>query len=208
MADDNAARAADATVRRATWTDAEPLSQTLARAFQDDPLVMHLLPNEAARQSKLPRMFKLLFKLGLPFGACDVTSGYEAATLWRPPGKWRIPVWQYVTNGREFLGLFGADGLRTMGIMDHIEKVHPKEPHWYLQTIGTDPSKQGKGYGGLVMRHQLSRADEAGLPAYLESSKEKNLPIYQSFGFELTGEIKLPKGPTLYPMWRKARPKA
>src|SRR5438270_334685 len=80
-----------------------------------------------------------------------------------------------------------------------------REPHWYLQAIGTDPARQGKGYGGVVMRHQLTFVDAAGLPAYLESSKEKNIPIYASFGFEVTGEIRLPGGPILYPMWRKAR---
>jgi hypothetical protein len=33
----------------------------------------------------------------------------------------------------------------------------------------------------------------------------ENIPIYASFGFEVTGEIKLPDGPTLWPMWRQAR---
>jgi GNAT superfamily N-acetyltransferase len=95
-----------------------------------------------------------------------------------------------------------------MGVMDRIEKVHPREPHFYLQAVGTDPAKQGKGYGGVVIRKQLAVADAHGMPAYLESSKTTNIPIYQSLGFELTGEINLPGGPTLYPMWRKARPKA
>jgi hypothetical protein len=54
------------------------------------------------------------------------------------------------------------------------------------------------------MRRQLAVADSKGMPAYLESSKENNIPIYQSFGFKVTGEIKLPEGPTLYPMWRPA----
>jgi predicted GNAT family N-acyltransferase len=27
-------------------------------------------------------------------------------------------------------------------------------------------------------------------------------PIYKSFGFEVTGEIRIPDGPTLWPMWR------
>jgi len=35
--------------------------------------------------------------------------------------------------------------------------------------------------------------------------RESNIPIYASFGFEVTGEIKLPGGPTIYPMWRKPR---
>jgi GNAT superfamily N-acetyltransferase len=182
------------------------MAQMLGRAFQDDPMMVHLLADEATRAAIMPRLFKLLLKLGMPYGACDVTGGYESAAIWRPPGKWHIPVWQYVTNGPEFISLFGADAIRTMATMDQVEKVHPREPHWYLQAIGTDPDRQGKGFGGIVMRHQLAQADAEGLPAYLESSKEKNIPIYASFGFEVTGEIRIKNGPVLYAMWRKPRP--
>lgn len=198
-----AAARGSATVRRAEKADSAALSQTLARAFHDDPMTCHLLADEAARPEKLPRLFRLLLKLALPYGACDVTSGYEAAAIWRPPGHWHMPLWQYLTNAGELLGVFGSGTLKVMRTMDAVEKLHPKEPHWYLQAIGTDPAKQGKGYGGLVMRHQLARIDESGQPAYLESSKTANIPIYQNFGFALTGEIKIPNGPTLYPMWRK-----
>jgi GNAT superfamily N-acetyltransferase len=200
------ARESRVSARPANWGDADRLADTLARAFADDPLICFLLRDEASRPEKMPRLFKLLFKLGLPHGACDVTSDYESVALWRPPNQWEIPFWQYITNGREFVGVFGVGGgLRVMGIMDVIEKRHPHEPHWYLQAIGTDPARQGKGYGGVVIRRQLAAADAAGMPAYLESSKEANIPIYASFGFEVTGEIKLPDGPTLWPMWRPAR---
>jgi ribosomal protein S18 acetylase RimI-like enzyme len=198
------ARTSGATVRVATWADAEPLSQTLGRAFHDDPLICHFIADVAARPAKMPRIFKLLLKLGVGYGACHVTSGYEAATLWRPPSQWHLPFWQYITNGPELLGVFGLDAFRVMTTMDVIEKVHPKTPHWYLQVIGTDPEKQGKGFGSLIMRHQLAIADQQGMPAYLESSKESNIPIYKSFGFEVTGEIRIPNGPVLYPMWRNA----
>jgi GNAT superfamily N-acetyltransferase len=206
MSSEPTARETGVLARAATWADADPLSATLGRAFFDDPLICFILKDEATRQARMPRLFKLLFKLGLPYGACDVTSGYEAVALWRPPSQWEIPWWQYIVNGREFLSLFGLGGARHVTyIMDVIEKRHPHEPHWYLQAIGTDPAKQGKGFGGVVMRRQLANADAQGLPAYLESSKEVNIPIYSSFGFEVTGEIKLPDGPTLWPMWRKAK---
>ncbi len=200
------AREAGVAARAATWADADALAATLARAFVDDPLICFLLKDEAKRPAVSPKMFKLLFKLGLPHGACDVTGGYEAVALWRPPNKWHIPFWQYITNGAAFLEIFGAAGAgNVMGAMDLIEKRHPHEPHWYLQAIGTDPDKQGKGYGGVVIRRQLALADAAGMPAYLESSKDTNILIYKSLGFEVTGEIKLPDGPTLWPMWRAAR---
>jgi ribosomal protein S18 acetylase RimI-like enzyme len=198
---------ASAEARAATWADADALALTLARAFHDDPLICFLLNDPATRPAKMPQLFKLLFKLGLPFGGCDVTGAYEGAALWRPPGQWEIPLWQYIAKGREFFGLFGlAGGLRVMGVIEHVEKRHPHQAHWYLQAIGTDPSKQGKGYGGVLIRRRLAEADAAGMPAYLESSKASNIAIYQSFGFEVTGEIKIPEGPTLWPMWRAPRP--
>jgi GNAT superfamily N-acetyltransferase len=191
--------------RRATSADTSAASATLARAFYDDPMMVHLLPDDAVRPEKLPRLFALLFRLALPFGATDVTPGHEAVALWRPPNQWHMPFWQYIVHSGTLLGVFGRGTLKVMQTMDLVEKLHPKEPHWYLQAIGTDPESQGKGFGGRVMRHQLAEVDAAGMPAYLESSKEKNIPIYQSFGFEVTGEIKVPDGPILYPMWRKAR---
>ena len=201
----DSARATAAESRPAVWEDAEPLSQTLARAFHDDPLMTYLFRDEAGRPAKLPKVFRLLFKLGLPHGGCLVTSGHEAAALWRPPEQWEIQWWQYLTNAAAFIDLFGVDIPHVLKTMDVIEKRHPHTPHWYLQVLGTDPAKQGKGYGGLLMRHQLAVVDAHSLPAYLESSKESNIPIYSSYGFEVTGEISFPDGPTIYPMWRAAR---
>jgi ribosomal protein S18 acetylase RimI-like enzyme len=102
--------------------------------------------------------------------------------------------------------VFGLGGARQVtATMDVVEKRHPHTPHYYLQAIGTDTAKQGKGYGGVVIRRHLAVADAARVPCYLESSKDTNIPIYKSFGFEVTGEIQLPNGPTLWPMWRDAR---
>ncbi|MBI3677947.1 MAG: GNAT family N-acetyltransferase [Proteobacteria bacterium] len=201
----NLDRSSSSAVRLASINDSEALSQTLARAFYDDPLTSHFFPDGQKRVAKLPPMFKLLFKLGLPHGACFVTGNMESVALWRPPGKWHLHVWDYIVNGPALLSIFGGGALNIMATMDRIEKVHPKQTHWYLQTIGTDPDKQGKGFGGVIMRHQLAKADAQGVPCYLESSKPSNIPIYQNFGFEVTGEIQIPNGPKLWPMWRKPR---
>ena len=197
-----AAKASGTTVRLAGAADSGPLSQTLARAFFDDPVMMHFLPDDATREANLARVFKIIFKLGLPHGACYTTANYESITLWRPPNGWHVPFWAYIVNGPELLAIFGGGVLRVISTLDMMEKIHPHEPHWYLQTIGTDPRFQGKGYGGVIMRDRLARVDAAHMPCYLESSKDTNIPIYQSFGFKVTGEIKVPDGPTLWPMWR------
>lgn len=191
--------------RATTAADSVALAGTMARAFLDDPFVSYLVPDHEARIRGLPSMFGLLFKLGYRYSACDVTVGLESAALWRPPNSWHIPFYQYITNGPRLLRIFGRDALRAMAAMDRLESKHPREPHWYLQAIGTDPLYQGRGYGGVLLRHRLAIVDAAGLPAYLEASKEANVPLYTNFGFALTGEIKMPDGPTLYPMWRPPR---
>ena len=55
------------------------------------------------------------------------------------------------------------------------------------------------------MTSRLNRCDAEYAPAYLESSKPDNVPYYLRFGFEVTGEITLPDGPSLIPMWRRPR---
>ncbi|TCO59365.1 GNAT family N-acetyltransferase [Actinocrispum wychmicini] len=83
------------------------------------------------------------------------------------------------------------------------ERARPAEPHWYLADTGVDPSAQGKGLGGQLLRYRLDRCDTEGSAAYLESSKESNFAFYNSFGFEVIGEITLPGGgPPVWPTWR------
>jgi len=71
--------------------------------------------------------------------------------------------------------------------------------------LGTDPVEQGKGIGSALMRPVLERCDEEGIGAYLESSKHSNLAFYGRHGFDVTREIELTDGPTIWPMWRAPR---
>jgi len=55
------------------------------------------------------------------------------------------------------------------------------------------------------MRSRLDRCDAEHAPGYLESSNPDNIAYYNRFGFEVTGEIAMPDGPTLWSMWRRPR---
>ena len=53
----------------------------------------------------------------------------------------------------------------------------------------------------------LGLCDRDGVPASLESSKERNVPFYRQHGFEVTKELRLPKGGrSLWLMWRDPQP--
>ena len=70
--------------------------------------------------------------------------------------------------------------------------MHPHEPHWYLASLGTAVDRQGKGVGRALMRPVLGALRRRGLPCYLESSKERNVPFYRRHGFEVVEEVPLP----------------
>ena len=133
-------------------------------------------------------------------------EGIGGAALWDPPGQWKT---SRIDELRAMPGLilaFGASLRRGLEVTELMKEAHPEEPHWYLAVIGSDPAVRGKGFGQALMQSRLDRCDAEHAPAYLESSNPDNVPYYQRFGFEVTGEIKLPDGgPSLVPMWRPAR---
>ena len=71
--------------------------------------------------------------------------------------------------------------------------------------LGTDPAAQGRGLGSAVLRPVLEQCDRDGVGAFLESSKERNIDFYARHGFRVTSEIRLPRGPLMWQMWRDPR---
>lgn len=92
---------------------------------------------------------------------------------------------------------------RGQEMVELMKQHHPEEPHWYLGVIGSDPDMRGTGLAHALMRSRLDQCDTEGAPAYLESTKESNLPYYLRFGFRVTGELTIRGGgPRIWPMWR------
>ncbi|WP_344889861.1 GNAT family N-acetyltransferase [Actinomadura meridiana] len=196
-------------VRAAGADDAAAMAAVLGRAFDDDPLWAWLVPDEASRVRRLTGVFEIMLRrVHLRHDGTEAAgrgTRTEAAALWSPPGHWRVPARVQAAQVVPLLRVLGArmpTSLRTLSV---IEKHHPREPHWYLAVIGADPPAQGNGLGGALLRSRLDRCDAAGIPAYLESSKERNVPYYERFGFKVTRELALPgKGaPPVWLMWRE-----
>jgi GNAT superfamily N-acetyltransferase len=197
-------------VRGARKPDVRSLSRVLGRAFFDDPVMMWMLPDDARRAKALPRVFGAMTRHHFLAGdAVEVASRagqVGAAALWDPPGRWKQTPREEFRMMPSFLLAMGRHVGRGQGIAELMKKHHPEEPHWYLAVIGSDPDVRGGGFGQALMRSRLDRCDAEGAPAYLESTKESNVPYYMRFGFDVSGDITIPDGgPTMWQMWRPPR---
>ena len=59
-----------------------------------------------------------------------------------------------------------------------------------LEIVATIPEYQGRGAAGQLIRWGIARADELGLPCYLEAN-DVGRPMYERFGFRVVGELVL-----------------
>ena len=193
-------------VRKATSADVATLRIVLARAFQDDPVMACIFPDEADRRERLPPLFETWMEhIHLPHDECWTTDDRAGAALWDPPGTWRIRFIAQLSLAPRIVRVFGTRLFVALQLLDALQARHPNAPHAYLALLGADPVKQGQGIGTQLMAPMLARCDRDALPAYLESSNEKNLPFYRRHGFELLDTYDTPVGPRVWLMWREPR---
>jgi ribosomal protein S18 acetylase RimI-like enzyme len=193
-------------VRPLVPADVVPVAAMLARAFDDDPLFLAILPDPAQRRRALAALFEeWARRLHLPHDTNFTTDDHSGAALWSPPGHWSLSLFTLARMGPRMLGALGSRTIPALRVLGAIDKPHPRTPHNYLRIIGCDPDRQGQGIGSALLRPMLDRCDSRREPAYLESSKERNLTFYRRHGFEVTGEVVTHLGPRAWLMWREPR---
>jgi GNAT superfamily N-acetyltransferase len=186
-------------VRPAGPDDARLLAAPLARAFHDDPVTVWANPAEGKRMHRTERFFLGRMRALLPHELSFATEEGDAAAVWSPPDAWQMGLREFLHDLPAFLSPRTPLVLRGM---HGVEKRHPREPHYYLSILGVDPPRQGEGVGTALLQPMLRRCDEEGVGAYLETGTERNVRFYSRHGFRVTEEVPLPKGPSMWLMWR------
>ena len=191
-------------IQDATPSEFPAMTRALARAFHDDPGFVWLLPDEGTRLRRSLLMWDATVRTYRRFGSQITTvDGGVATAIWCPPDQWRPPPRAIVPEIPRFVRSLRAALPRSLRSLAQMEKRHPREPHWYLALLGTDPDHQRKGLASSLMRPVLDRCDTEGLPAYLETGTKENVAFYNHHGFIVRDEMDLlGDGPHIWFMWR------
>ncbi len=187
--------------------DGRTAERLLGRAFADDPVWTWLVGGRRTAE----RAGRVLFEYAQAQvdrgGQVWTTAGGEAIAVWVPPDTPPARDADHLRLLPRVLRPLGAGGLRRLLPLAETDRHHPREPHWYLSVLGTDPDHQRRGHASRLVEPRLDEADRHGVGCYLESSKEANVPYYRRFGFEVTETLHLDRGrgPDLWLMWRDPR---
>ncbi len=167
-----------------------------------------LIGPRADTRARLRLLFEhsLAGELAKPTHIVDIDASCRAVAFWHEVDNWKKPDAPALRMLRSVFKIFRWRLPQTVRLISMVEAAHPEEPHRYLGFIGVDPEHQGKGLGAALLASMAAECDEAGIPAYLESSNPANDALYHRFGFEGRGHIPLPKGaPPITAMWRDPR---
>jgi GNAT superfamily N-acetyltransferase len=185
-----------------TPTDSARAIATVTAAFVADPVARWSWPNASQYFASMPKFVEAFGGPAFAHGGADSTDDFMGVALWLAPG---------IHPADEKLGelveaTVSPERRNDMfGVFEQMAAYHPREPHWYLPLIGVDPAHQGKGHGHVLLKWALERCDRDHVPAYLEATSPRNMPLYARHGFEALATIQVGSSPPLVPMLRPAR---
>ena len=178
----------------------------LARAFFDDPLYRWLWPDQERRKRGIVGFITAETRLGARLGRVDVALDHDGrvvgAALWALPGRYPFAV---LPSARAMAGAVRRMGWSATGrlpLLKRVDGAHPRQPHWYLITVGVEPEVRGRGVGRTLILATAAQADREGLPIYLETFNPANPPYYRALGFADRETVERRRLPTFWTMLR------
>ncbi|MFC1921221.1 GNAT family N-acetyltransferase [Chloroflexota bacterium] len=197
---------------RINKSDVKPAVEVLVKAFRNYALLEYYYPDEVERDKIAYYFLSFIVSTGINYGKVYATSpNLEGIAVWMPSASYPVTFRMLVRSVSPSvifgLGMHGSYKMKSAG--EYMDAVHQRLTpfkHCFLQTIGIAPQFQGEGYAGKLLRPVLSKIDGEGLPCYLETLDEKNVSIYEHFGFKTVDKSDIPKTSlTNWAMLREAR---
>jgi ribosomal protein S18 acetylase RimI-like enzyme len=194
---------------RVTKANIQPAAFTLAKAFQDYPLIVFFNPYAPTRLQKQTKAFQSAVRYGIEHGEVyTVSEKLEGIAIWfLSSGK--LPLFKRRISLRQLFTTLLADKeqmRRVHAFSDYADEVRRRlvpGRHWYLQILGVDPAYQGKELASRLLKPMLAMADKQGLPCFLETQARKNIALYEHFGFRVAEEGVIPGSGV--PSWAMVR---
>jgi GNAT superfamily N-acetyltransferase len=191
--------------RSATTRDIDTVTRCITLAFASDPVWEPALRRADGRTDHHEPYWRMFVEAAVDQDSAFTTEGGEAVAVWVPPGGDELS-----PSGVEALDAFLGQHLEP----DDVDSMHvlyqrfeasraPLGGHYYLSLLATHPDHRGRGIGQALLAANLAAWDDAGVPAYLESTNPANDHRYARAGFRPIGGFDTVRDPArVTAMWR------
>ncbi|MBY9013939.1 MAG: GNAT family N-acetyltransferase [Candidatus Lokiarchaeota archaeon] len=185
--------------------DLEKAIDVFVNAYSDDPMFEKFIKEEDKRRAQFKIMTKFCMKYGNVYSSSDNIEGVMAIVSHDKGDMTGLKVF---LSGGFFLGLKLLSLQKIMGqsakAIEEAKKDLDLGPYIFLFIMAVSKENQGKGFGGKFLRAIIEKSEIERLPIYLETQNEKNVSLYEKFGFHVVKKINMPD-PVNLPMWLMVR---
>jgi ribosomal protein S18 acetylase RimI-like enzyme len=191
---------------------AEAAGAILARSHADYPSFRHLFPDDERRPWVLAATFtgvaRDAARLGSAYGAIGGDGELRGIAIWLAPGRFPWSAVRQIRGSGWMLSILRAYPGSFRAFMQtgtNGARLHPPDRHWYLETMGVDPTVQRQGLGGRLLKPVLEIADRDQVDCYLETAEPRNADYYARHGFVVENPALqiVPNGPPHIAMRRR-----
>jgi hypothetical protein len=188
------------------WRDTWTAARLLANAYQDGAIWE--AAGQLARWRKqtsltlfyLAELVICRWEKGFTLGACR-GDRLDGVLISYEHGERPTPWWGWVLRSFSCVPAGPVAVARCVRISADLDRMKPKEPHVWYAVLGRRDDSPGIGY--VLLRAGQQRADQLGLPGYLETSAgPEQVQINELLGWTARDEYVLRTGKVVKTMWR------
>jgi ribosomal protein S18 acetylase RimI-like enzyme len=163
----------------------------IGRAFTDNPNSLAIAGGDRVTAERVMRGGARVAKFGRTTSHGLVAERDDRIVGALNAARWphcQLGAWDKVKSAPAMVRLMGTALPRAMKLTGVWTKHDPKEPHWHIGPIGVVPELQGQGVGRALLGSFLETVDQDGSMAYLETDVDRNVSLYEAFGFHVIGQ--------------------
>ena len=178
-------------IRRMSAGDMDAVCEVIGQAFADNPNTLAMVRGDRAKAQRMMKgsvrvaKFGRTCSYGLVAEQGDRVVGALNAAPWP---LCQLSAGEKIKSAPTMVRTMGTALPRALKLTSVWTKHDPKEPHWHIGPIGVDPTFQGQGVGKALLGSVLEMADEDGPLTYLETDADRNVKLYEKFGFRVIGQ--------------------
>jgi ribosomal protein S18 acetylase RimI-like enzyme len=192
-------------IRRMSHSELDAACNLIGLAFADNPNTLVIARGDRARAQRMMRVAVRVAKLGRRYSHVLVAEEADRIVGVLNAAEWpncQLSTSEKLKTAPAMIRAMGSALPRAFKMMSTWAKHDPRQRHWHLGPIGVHPDLQGRGVGKAILGTFLKMVDEQGSSAYLETDVDRNVALYEQFGFKVIAQAEM-MGVNNRFMWRE-----